>query len=268
MRNIVLILLSFLLVLSGCSDTSYSEEDLINGGYVVNETDNIAYRSWDNSDVFVSFDDNDNIEAIGVNELSSSYQSVQLKYVYMDSKWIANFFIGNRMEEINPNDAYAYMEGVAPEAINDMLKLVDSENITTRALEDGDSTVVEDLLAINIIISEPVITDATYTSDDALNAVNYTQANFDLTNNTGANINLGDTYFSLCFNTLDTDECVDLEVVEPSDTKLENEILKSDDTLSVQLKAIVPTDASNFYVSFGIPSNEIYVDSVVVEKLN
>lgn len=275
MRNIILILLGFLFVLSGCSNTSYTEEDLVAAGYIKDETTNEMYMSWNETRVFVSFDESGSAEAIGIDDAPTSFQSFELIYVFAEEVWSATYDNGKEIIDVNPADLYAYLDN-NPEidATSELEKLADSKNISTRDLKDGDVDVIASMIAPDFAISNVKVVDSTYTDPDVednyLYTVSYVQVNFDLTNNTSEDIDLDEMDFKVCYDSKAGYGCSELEVLEQEDTITKDQTLQSGETLSVQRTAVVPTDATNFTISFALTNKSISATypSEVINKSN
>lgn len=272
MKKVMLIILSFLFILTGCSSSDYTKEDLANTDYVLNQSNNTMYKEWDNSSVFVAFDYDQNPVAIGIDFAPTSYQSLELKYVLADDMWYAYYTSGGETIKIEPNDLYAYLKTVAPEAIEELSNFVESKNISTTALEGGDSAVIDELLIPDLTISNLKITDSGYTNlavtDNYFYNAYYVQVNFNITNNTSEDIDLSTTKFEVCYKSNSGSKCANLETLEESDTDLANKILKPNETYSIQMNAAVPTDSTSFEIKVSINGKTISTESEIVEKSN
>lgn len=273
MRRIMLIVLSFLFILTGCSSSSaYTKENLANYDYILNESENTMYKTWDNSSVFVSFDYDQEPVAIGIDYAPTSYQSLELKYVLADDMWYAYYTSGGESTNIEVNDLYAYLKVMAPEAVDELFNFVEAKSISTSELEGGNSEVIDTLLIPDLTVSSLKVTDSGYTNlavtDNYFYNAYYISVNFDLTNNTDEDIDLSSAKLEVCYVSNSGSECANLETLEDNDTDLTNKILKPNETYNIQMNAAVPTDASSFEIRVSINDKTISTASETVEKSN
>lgn len=275
MKKITIILLSLILLIAGCSSSnSYTEQDLIDYGYEKNGNGHYRLEVGESS-VFVILNDTTG-EPIGiaVEVYPSNYQTIQLAYMFDENGWSATYYNGKEGDQIstniNPNDAYAYINSIEPNVIVELMKLVESKNIDTTALEGGDKATIDELITDAIKISNVTVKDSTYTNDsfeeDFVNSEYFLQVNFDITNNSENSINLKDWNQEICFETPTGTGCDYLAAMAPGDTYIDEQTLNPGATISVQMTGIVPGDATNFYITFESYEDDTYIASAFVNK--
>lgn len=275
MKRIIMLLLALVLILAGCGSSSYTEQDLIDNGFTINEKGNYMLSVTDDSDVFVTVDENGTTPTgISIQVYPSEYQTVQLKYLFENNGWTAYYFIDDGEDfsiSLDPNDAYEYVKAFSPNAVEELDKLIDSENISTAPLEGGDISVVEEYVTPVIQVSNLKVSTSTYTNEymeeDFVNNEYFLQVNFDITNNSDKTINFGDLYLDLCYEISTGEDCQWImgSVGIPGDSEVYEQTLNSGATTSLQYTVVVPGDASNFHLKIYSNDEVIYYES---DKVN
>lgn len=267
-----MILISILLILSGCNN-SYSEEDLINDGYKKDDSGNYRLYIGESGDVTILVDES-GTEPIGIGAgvYVDEYQYITVYYYFLKDKWEAAYWNGeNEVQPIDVNDAYAYMASFEPKIVEELSKIMDSLNIPSDQLEGGDKSDIESLVANDIEISNLKVEGSKNTDESGMNDVGsdeyLLQVNFSLTNISNNAIDVNKFNTELCYSIPTGQECSnDIAHGIDSDTDLYDQTITPGSTVDVQQTMIVENDAYDFYVKISSNEEKVYFESQVVNK--
>lgn len=275
MKKIIFLSIIFLIILTGCGiqgdikefESRGFEKDVNAGG-----TDVLAKYIGETGYVNI-FESND--EFAGMYS-QIEYENYIIILILENGETSCSAVIEENETPLKCNDTYAFMGEQNTELANEIDYIFNYYNIDETSLQNGDASIIHDMVDPKLEFSNLSITNSTYDNEyieeDFVDSEQFISVSFDVKNIGYADgFELDTLYFGgeICYDTKDTTACDQLESLEDGDTDmLASEVLKLDSTKTVNLTAIAPANATDYYIyleSYDQYDNQIEYSSEKVQ---